>query len=93
MNKLKGVFSKPSGNLIVAPIFFEIETSNFEYLSMQSLSQIEHFIKVPTLNFGGLMESKKIRGGALIKYLISIVQSGSNFAQFSKSKNNQLAKI
>ena len=30
--RFKGVFSKPSGNRIVAQFFFELETSNFGYL-------------------------------------------------------------
>ena len=54
---------------------------------------IIYFIKVPPVNFGGLMESK--RGDPYKMYNIKFVQPGSNFAQFSrinKQASNQNLK-
>ena len=80
-------------------LFFELEASNFEYCLFFNVAKvckiwarlnklfIGHFTRVPPLNFGGLMESKKIKGGDPSKMsYIKFVQSGWNFAQFSKFK-------
>ena len=91
---LKGVSSKPSGNLIVAPILcFQSQRLQILFtclffkfpLPVQSFSNIgKHFIRVPPLMFCDFVIYQKFKGGTIIKCLISML-----FNQ----KKRQVAKV